>query len=61
MSNRSLLILEIVWIITGILCVAAGIRFAIINGYSNRILILVIMAIISFLFAWMRRRQRKKS
>ncbi|HUV01717.1 MAG TPA: hypothetical protein VMW32_12200 [Bacteroidales bacterium] len=61
MSNRSLLILEIVWIITGILCVAAAIRFAIINGYSNRILILALMAFISFLFAWMRHRQRKKS
>jgi len=61
MKNRTLLILEIVWFITGILCVAAGIRFAIINGYSGKILIIAFMAIISFLFAWMRHRQRKKS
>jgi hypothetical protein len=61
MSNKSLIILEIIWIATGFLCIAAGIRIIIINGYNNRILIFAIMALVSFLFAWFRHRQRKKS
>jgi len=60
MSKKHLLILEIVWISTGILCIAAGIRNAIITG-GTRIYIFIIMALVSFLFAWLRHRERKKS
>jgi uncharacterized membrane protein YczE len=59
MRNSSLLILEIIWIVTGILCIAAGIRYAIISG-SSKIPIFALMAVICFVFAWLRDRQRKK-
>jgi hypothetical protein len=60
MNKRSLLVLEIIWIATGILCLAAGTRFAIRTGGIKTFLFLL-MALISFLFAWLRHRQRKKS
>ncbi len=60
MRNKSLLVLEIIWITTGVLCIAAGIRFAITGG-SSKIYIFGIMALVSFLFAWFRHSQRKKS
>jgi hypothetical protein len=60
MRNSTLLILEIIWITTGVLCVAAGIRFSIISG-GPKIFIFAFMALISFVFAWVRHKQRKKS
>jgi hypothetical protein len=60
MRNSSLLVLEIIWIITGILCVAAGIRFAVTTG-GSKIFIFALMALISFVFSWLRHKQRKKS
>jgi len=60
MRNSSLLVIEIIWIATGALCVAACIRFAITNG-GSKIYIFALMALISFVFAWMRHQQRKKS
>jgi len=60
MRNSSLLILEIIWIVTGILSVIVAIRFAMTTG-GSKIIIFALMALISFLFAWMRHRQRKKS
>jgi hypothetical protein len=59
MRNSSLLILEIIWITVGILCIIAGIRFAIKIG-SSKIPIFALMAMISFVFAWLRHKQRKK-
>jgi hypothetical protein len=59
MRNSSLLILEIIWIATGALCVAAGIRYAITGG-SSKIPIFAVMAIVCFVFAWLRDKQRKK-
>ena len=60
MNKKSLLVLEIVWITVGIICIAAGIRFAIITG-GSRVFIFILMALISFAFAWWRHQQRKKS
>jgi hypothetical protein len=60
MNKKSLLVLEIVWITVGVICIAAGIRFEITTG-GSRVFIFIIMAIVSFAFAWMRHRQRKKS
>jgi hypothetical protein len=60
MNKRSLLILEIVWFAVGIICIAAAIRFAIMTG-GSRVLIFILMALVSFAFAWVRHRQRKKS
>jgi hypothetical protein len=59
MSKRFLLILEIIWITTGLLSIAAGIRYAIITG-GNKVFIFALLAFISFLFAWLRHRERKK-
>jgi hypothetical protein len=60
MNKKTLLILEIVWIAVGVFCIAAGIRYAIISG-GSRVFIFLLMALISFGFALMRHRQRKKS
>jgi hypothetical protein len=60
MRNSSLLILEIIWIATGILSVVAGIRFAITTG-GSKVIFFGLMALISFVFAWLRHNQRKKS
>jgi uncharacterized RDD family membrane protein YckC len=60
MRNSSILIVEIIWWATGIISIAASIRFAINDG-GIKILIFILMAIVSFLFAWMRHQQRKKS
>jgi len=60
MRNRYLLVVEIIWIVTGVLCIAAGIRFAVTEG-GGKIFIFVLMAIISFVFALSRHNQRKKT
>jgi hypothetical protein len=60
MRNSSLLVLEIIWIATGVLCIGAGIRLALTTG-GNKIFIFALMALISFVFAWLRHKQRKKS
>jgi hypothetical protein len=59
MSKRFLLIIEIIWIITGTLCIIAGIMY-IIRDSGNRFYIFPILALISFVFAWLRHRERKK-
>jgi hypothetical protein len=60
MRNNSLLILEIIWIATGVISLAAGVRFAVTGG-GNRVFLFLLMAVISFLFARIRHNQRKKS
>jgi len=60
MRNSSILILEIIWIATGVLCIIAGIRFAITNG-ANKVPLFALMALVCFVFAWIRDRQRIKS
>jgi hypothetical protein len=60
MRKSSLIVLEIVWIATGILSLGAGIRFAITTG-GSKVFIFAIMALVSFVFAWIRHKQRKKS
>jgi hypothetical protein len=60
MRNSSLLFLEIIWIVTGVLCIAAGIRFAFTTG-GSKTLIFALMAVVCFVFAWVRDKQRKKS
>ena len=60
MRNSSLLILEIIWIAAGVLSVIFGIHYAVNTG-GSKIIIFALMALVSFLFAWIRHRQRKKS
>ncbi|MGD0341351.1 MAG: hypothetical protein ABSA76_06565 [Bacteroidales bacterium] len=59
MNKRYLLIIEVIWIVTGILCLIAGIRYATGRG-GNKTYIFFLLAAVSFLFAWLRDRQRKK-
>jgi hypothetical protein len=61
MRNNSILIIEIVWIVTGILCIAAAIRNVIISGNGSKIPIFALMALVCFVFALIRHRQRTKS
>ena len=60
MRNSSLLVLEIIWIATGTLSIFAGIKFALTSG-GSKIFIFALMALISFVLAWLRHKQRKKS
>jgi hypothetical protein len=60
MKNSSLIIMEIIWIVTGALCLIAVTRL-ILTGGSNKIPIFVLMSLICFVFAWVRHKQRKKS
>ncbi len=59
MSKKFLLVLEIIWIITGTLCIAAGIRY-IVRDSGKMFYLFPLLALISFLFAWLRHRERKK-
>ena len=60
MRNSSLLAMEIIWIATGVLSVAAAIKFAIVSE-GDRTIIFALMGVVSFIFAWLRHKQRKKS
>jgi len=60
MRNSSIIILEIIWITTGVLCIAAGIKYAVTNGFS-KVPAFALMALVCFIFAWVRNKQRKKS
>jgi hypothetical protein len=59
MSKRFQLILELIWIATGTLSLAAGVR-DIITGWNRNSILLFVMAAVSFAFAWIRDRQRRK-
>lgn len=59
MRNSSLLVMEIIWIVTGVLSLAAGIR-SIYTGDNKKIVIFTLLALVSFIFAGIRHKQRKK-
>lgn len=59
MNKKFLLVIEIVWIATGIMAIVAGIKYALATGGAG-ILIFLLIAVVAFLFAWLRHRQRKK-
>jgi len=59
MKNKFLIILEITWIVVGILCLAAAVKF-IIKTDTLKTLVSFFMALVSFAFAWLRHYQRKK-
>jgi len=60
MNKKYLIVIEIIWIATGILSILAGIKYAI-TECGPKIFIFILLALVSFLFAWLRHRQRKKS
>ena len=59
MNKRTLIILESLWIVIGIFCIAAAIHNKITSG-GERFLILLGMGILAFIMAYVRDRQRKK-
>jgi len=59
MNKKSLLLIEIVWVILGILSLGIAIREISANGFKSGLLYLV-MAAGAFVLAWMRDSQRKK-
>jgi hypothetical protein len=59
MNKRYLIVLEVIWIITGVFCLIAGIKYVLGAG-GNKTFIFFLLAAVSFLFAWFRDRERKK-
>lgn len=59
MNKKSLLLIEIVWIILGTVCLGIAIREITANGFKSGLLYLV-MAAGAFSLAWLRDSQRKK-
>ena len=59
MNKKALLLIEIVWVILGLLCLGIAIRELIINGFSKAWLFLI-MSAAAFVLAAIRDRQRKK-
>ncbi|MFO7851760.1 MAG: hypothetical protein ACQERS_12605 [Bacteroidota bacterium] len=60
MSKRTLIILEVLWIVIGVFCFAAAIHNKITSG-GERFLILLGMGILAFIMAYVRDRQRRKN
>ncbi len=60
MNKKFLLALEIIWIATGTSAVVIGVRYAVTTG-GSRTFVFAAIAIVSFLFAWLRHRERKKN
>jgi hypothetical protein len=59
MNKKSLLLIEIIWVILGMMCLGIAIRETVLNGISRAWLFFV-MAAGAFLLAWIRDSQRKK-
>jgi len=60
MRNSSLMALEIIWFVAGIMCIYAAVRSAM-AGEGGRTALFILMTLISFIFALLRHNQRKKS
>ncbi|MEE4215063.1 MAG: hypothetical protein V2I34_08330 [Bacteroidales bacterium] len=60
MNKRTLIILEILWVVIGIFCIAAAIHNKMTSG-GERFLILLGMGVLSFIMAYVRDRQRRKN
>ena len=59
MNKKSLLLIEIIWIILGLMCLGIAIRETAANGLGRAWLFFV-MAAAAFVLAWLRDSQRKK-
>jgi hypothetical protein len=60
MNKKALMVIEIIWIILGLLCLGIAIREIVTNGFGRAWLFLV-MSAVAFLLAGVRDRQRKKT
>ena len=59
MNKKSLLMIEIIWVILGLVCLGIAIREISTNGIRQAWLFFV-MSAAAFVLAWMRDSQRKK-
>jgi hypothetical protein len=59
MNKKSLLLIEIIWLVLGIICLGIAIREISANGFKSGLLYLV-MSAGAFTLAWVRDSQRKK-
>jgi hypothetical protein len=59
MNKKSLLLIEIIWIILGLMCLGIAIRETVNNGIS-RAWLFYVMTAAAFVLAWLRDSQRKK-
>lgn len=59
MNKKSLLLIEIIWIVLGLICLGIAIREISVNGFKSGLLYLV-MSAGAFALAWVRDSQRKK-
>ncbi len=59
MNKKSLLLIEIIWIILGLVCLGIAIREITTNGMRQAWLFIV-MSAVAFTLAWVRDSQRKK-
>jgi FtsH-binding integral membrane protein len=59
MNKKTILILEIAWIIIGLFCLIAAIHNKV-TGSGDRFYVFIVMGLVSFLMAFIRDRQRKK-
>ena len=59
MNKKSLLLIEIIWIILGLMCLGIAIRETVNNGIGSAWLFYVMTAA-AFVLAWLRDPQRKK-
>lgn len=59
MNRKSLLLIEIIWIILGLMCLGIAIRETV-NAGINRAWLYYVMAVGAFVLAWTRDSQRKK-
>lgn len=59
MNRKFHIVLEVVWLLTGFLCLYAGIRLAF-GTRGMPMYIFFALAVVSFLFAWFRDKERKK-
>ena len=59
MNRKSLLLIEIIWAILGLMCLGIAIRETV-NAGIGRAWLFYVMAIAAFVLAWIRDSQRKK-
>jgi hypothetical protein len=59
MRNSAVLVMEIIWIVTGLAALILGIHRFFTKG-ENNIYIFILISLVSFLFARIRHNQRKK-
>lgn len=59
MNKKSLLLIEIIWILLGLMCLGIAIRETITNGFG-RAWLFYVMTTAAFVLAWLRDSQRKK-